>query len=162
MALLLALVGGFFMKLLFALVITVLNIHFTMAEDAQNKKFGGKINEESTLQLNQVLDHFDKYKNKTVLIEAKVEKVCEQKGCWMVLTDGKNTIRTMFKDYGFFVPKEILNKKVKAQGIMEQKEISVATQKHFMKDAGAKAQDIKKITSSKMEYQFTADAVEII
>lgn len=80
----------------------------------------------------------------------------------MVLRDGKHGVRTLFKDYGFFVPASIKGKKVRVQGVIEQKKVSAGTIRHFMKDEGKKLQDIKKVKTSQIKFQFTADAVEII
>ncbi len=126
-----------------------------------NKKFGGAITPQDTLTLSQVISDFDKYKGKTIVIEATTEKVCEQKGCWMVIKDGSHQVRTLFKDYGFFVPKDIVGQKVRVQGVMEQKKISAATLRHYKKDEGAKLGEIQKIKTGRMDYQFTADAVEV-
>lgn len=125
-------------------------------------KFGGKITTTKVEKLNDIVTDFKKFEGKTVSFEAVPKKVCKKSGCWMVLKDGNKEVRTLFKDYGFFVPADIVGKKVRVQGVMEQKQISAATRRHFMKDEGAKARDIKKIVNSEIQYQFTADAVEII
>lgn len=129
-------------------------------KDAKN--FGGKVTGTEVLSLGEVTENFNKYDGKTITLEATAKKVCEKKGCWMVITDGKNEVRTLFKDYGFFVPKTILNQKIKVQGKMEKKKISAATIRHFMKDGGASRSEINKIKKGKVKFQFTADAVEII
>ena len=126
------------------------------------KSFGSKITKKEQVPLSQLVGNFEKYKGQVVSFEATPKKVCEKSGCWMVLGDGKNQVRTLFKDYGFFVPQTILGKKVKVQGVMEKKEVSAATRRHYLKDAGASAEDIKKIVSGESQFQFTAEAVEII
>lgn len=154
------------MKLVLALLTFLGLMAFAAAENKtsvkKTKTFGGKISQTKALSLDEVMANFKKYEGKTIVMEATPEKVCEKKGCWMVLDDGKHKVRTLFKDYGFFVPKDIVGQKVRVQGIMAQKKVSAATRRHYMKDAGAKARDIKKIISSEMQYQFTADAVEIL
>ncbi len=130
--------------------------------EAHQNKFGTTITSSEKVTLTEAINNFDQYKDKKIVFEAVTEKVCEQSGCWMVIKDGNHQVRTLFKDYGFFVPKDILGKKVRVQGIMEQKKISAATLRHFKKDEGAKLEDIKKIKTGKVDYQFTADAVEII
>jgi len=131
---------------------------------AKNSKtqFGATMTSTEKVTLTEAINNFDKYKDKQIVFEAVTEKVCEQSGCWMVIKDGQHQVRTLFKDYGFFVPKDIIGKKVRVQGFMEQKKISAATLRHFKKDEGAKFEEIKKIKTGKIDYQFTADAVEII
>ena len=44
-------------------------------------------------------------------LQAQVASVCQVKGCWMVLDLGGGTqARVTFKDYGFFVPMDIVGK----------------------------------------------------
>ena len=129
---------------------------------AEGQKFGGQVGNTPVTSLSEVTTNFDQYEGKTLVVEAVPKKVCEKKGCWMVISDGKQEIRTLFKDYGFFVPKDIVGKKVKMQGMMEKKMIGAPTIRHFMKDAGASREEINKVKKGKVQYQFTADAVEII
>ncbi len=126
------------------------------------KRFGGEILSDQSTSLGDVISNFDKYDGKTVRFEATAKKVCEAKGCWMVLKDSNSEVRTLFKDYGFFVPKTILGKKVRVQGVMKRKKVSAATLRHFKKDEGAKLEEIKKIKTGKIQFEFEADAVEII
>ena len=133
------------------------------AKKANNEtKFGGKIADTKTTSLAKVMSDFKNYEGKTVVFEATPEKVCETKGCWMVVKDGDKQVRTMFKDYGFFVPKSILGKKVKVQGKMKKKHVSAATIRHFMKDEGKKLTDIQKVRTGRIQFEFEADAVEIL
>ena len=55
---------------------------------------------------------------KTIAIEGQVTEVCQMEGCWMVVTDGKLSVRTTFKDYGFFVPKDLAGAHVVAEGTL--------------------------------------------
>lgn len=95
------------------------------------------------------------------LIKAQVEKVCQSKGCWMNLTDGKQSIRVTFKDYGFFVDKKLFGKTVLAQGNFQMKEISVKDQKHYLQDEGRPQTEIDQVTTPKVEISFIASGVEL-
>ncbi len=92
----------------------------------------------------------------------KVLEVCQAKGCWMKveLTDGRETM-VRFKDYGFFMPKDIAGKNVVVDGIAFVEEMSIDDQKHYAKDAGANHEDLTKITSTKKTYAFEANGVLI-
>ncbi len=125
-------------------------------------QFGAKITTAKVSTLGEVMGNYDKYDGQTVVFEAKAKKVCEKKGCWMVLQKGDKSVRTLFKDYGFFVPKDIVGKTVRVQGKMKRKKVSAATLRHFKKDEGAKLEEIKKIKTGRIEFEFEADAVEII
>ena len=92
----------------------------------------------------------------------KVLEVCQAKGCWMKveLTDGGETM-VRFKDYGFFMPKDIAGKNVVVDGIAFVEEMSIDDQKHYAKDAGANQEDLSKITSTKRTYAFEANGALI-
>lgn len=130
--------------------------------DPNAKKFGGAITLTKETPLSEVVKNHEQYKDKPALFTATANKVCEKVGCWMVLQDGTTEVRTMFKDYGFNVPKNILNKKLRIQGVVSKKQVSVASQKHYLKDAGASESEIAKIKLPKTEYQIVAEAVEIL
>jgi len=93
-------------------------------------------------------------------IIAEVKSVCQAKGCWMRLNlDNENEVMVKFKDYGFFVPKDIKGKKVIINGNAFVTEVSVDEQRHYAKDAGKTPQEIASITAPKRTYSFEADGV---
>ena len=89
-----------------------------------------------------------------------VKEVCQSKGCWMkvVLEDGKEAM-VRFKDYGFFMPKDIAGKEVIINGLAFVEEMSVDDQKHYAEDAGKSADEISEITKPKRTLGFEADGV---
>lgn len=101
-----------------------------------------------------------KLENTNVKVEGEVESVCQAAGCWMKikLSDGK-TMRVTFKDYGFFVPKDISGKKVIFEGTPAIKTTSVAELQHYAQDAGKTKEEISKITEPKTELSFVANGV---
>ncbi|SEQ41644.1 protein of unknown function [Hyunsoonleella jejuensis] len=93
-------------------------------------------------------------------MKAKVNKVCQAKGCWMTLDLGEDKeVMVKFKDYGFFVPKDIAGKEVVINGKAYIKEVSVDEQRHYAEDAGKSAEEIAEITEPKRTYSFEADGV---
>lgn len=92
----------------------------------------------------------------------KVEEVCQTKGCWMKmdLTNGEQ-VMVKFKDYGFFMPKDISGKEVVINGVAYVEEMPVDEQKHYAEDAGESADEIAEITEPKKTYAFIADGVLI-
>lgn len=99
--------------------------------------------------------------NKKVRVRAKVEDVCRVKGCWVVLTDGAHTMRVTFKDYGFFVPKDVIGKTILADGVITETIITEADAQHYAEDAGASEEEIMKIVGDRTELSMVADAVLI-
>ena len=109
---------------------------------------------------------FDKYQNMkpgdTVMttFSSEVNSVCVKKGCWMrlKLTEEDESLVT-FKDYGFFVPKDIQGQNAVVHGKLFVKETSVDDLKHFAEDAGKSEEEIAAITEPKLVYAFEADGV---
>jgi hypothetical protein len=92
---------------------------------------------------------------------SNIDEVCSKKGCWMKLPAGTTdeTIMVRFKDYGFFMPLDSNGKEVIVEGKAFVKEVSVDELKHYAEDAGKSAEEIAKITESKLEFAFEANGV---
>ncbi|TDQ09385.1 DUF4920 domain-containing protein [Pedobacter metabolipauper] len=96
-------------------------------------------------------------------ITGEVVEVCKKKGCWMTLKmpEGES-IRVTFKDYAFFMPMDIVGKKVALDGIAKKQTISVETLRHYAEDAHKPAAEVAKITEPKKELAFEAKGVVIL
>lgn len=90
----------------------------------------------------------------------KVEEVCQSKGCWMkvALEDGSQTM-VKFKDYGFFMPKDIAGKEVVINGKAYVNKVPVDELQHYAEDAGKSAEEIAAITEPETTFSFEADGV---
>lgn len=96
-------------------------------------------------------------------ITGKVVEVCQEKGCWMkVEKPGGETMMVKFKDYGFFMPKDIVGKEVVLDGSASLKETSVKQLRHYAQDAGKSKEEIEKIKKPKKEIQFVANGVLVL
>ena len=76
------------------------------------------------------------------------------------LKDGQQ-VMVKFKDYGFFVPKDIAGKEVIVNGKAFVEEVSVEDQRHYAEDAGKTEEEIAAISSPKKTFSFEADGVLI-
>jgi Domain of unknown function (DUF4920) len=93
----------------------------------------------------------------------KVLSVCQERGCWMKIERANGeAMMVKFKDYGFFMPKNIVGKEVVLDGEATVKETSVKQLKHYAGDAGKSKEEISKITSPKKELIFTAKGVLVL
>jgi len=96
-------------------------------------------------------------------IEGKVLDVCKKKGCWMTLAmPNGDPMRVTFKDYAFFMPMDIVGKKVVLDGLAKKQTISVETLRHYAEDAKKTPEEIAKITDPKKELAFEAKGVVIL
>ena len=96
-------------------------------------------------------------------ISGKVLEVCTSKGCWLKLENANGeTTRVTFKDYGFFMPKDIVGKTVVLEGISKKETTSVDELKHYAEDAKKSKEEIAKITEPKKEIKFEAKGVLVM
>ena len=73
--------------------------------------------------------------------------------------DNGEQVMVKFKDYGFFMPKDIAGKEVIVNGKAYVKEVSVDEQRHYAEDGGESKEAIAAITEPKRTYSFEADGV---
>lgn len=98
-----------------------------------------------------------------VKIEGKVLDVCPKKGCWLSLEmPDKSITFVKFKDYGFFVPLELIGKTIVVEGEAKKIETSVAELKHYAEDAKKSKEEIDTITEPKKEIRLTAHGVLVV
>ncbi len=124
---------------------------------------GASMDQNGSLNSQQM---FEKYQNLAITdtVQAKftgeVLAVCQAKGCWMklALQDGQEAM-VRFKDYGFFMPKDIAGRKVVVSGLAFVSEMSVEDQRHYAKDAGTSDEEIAEITTPKKTFGFEAEGV---
>jgi hypothetical protein len=76
-----------------------------------------------------------------------------------VKMDDGQTMRVTFKDYGFFVPKDIAGKNIVFEGNAKTKTTSIEELRHYAEDAGKSKDEIAKITEPKTELTFEANGV---
>lgn len=128
-----------------------------------NDSFGKKIDASNAISDAAMFEKFNTLSSSDTLstkFSAKVLEVCQAKGCWMRLElDNGEEAMVKFKDYGFFVPKDIAGKEVVVNGNAFVNEMSIEEQKHYAKDGGKSDEDIAKITEPKKTYGFLADGV---
>lgn len=96
-----------------------------------------------------------------VRVEGTATAVCQKKGCWLSLAAGETSVRVTFKDYGFFVPKDLAGKHVVVEGTLAQEKVSEKTQKHFAKDAGASKEEMAKIHGDQSQVSMVATSVVV-
>ena len=96
-------------------------------------------------------------------IQGRVDEVCQAKGCWMTVSGGEGQeMKVTFKDYGFFVPKDIGGSEVIMHGVAYIQETPVAELRHFAEDAGASEEEISAIDAPRRELRFLAEGVQLL
>lgn len=124
--------------------------------------YGAGATEEGAIPVSQIESKLKDTKF-TGKATGKVLSVCQEKGCWMkVENSAGEAMMVKFKDYAFFMPKDIVGKEVVLDGEATVKETSVKQLKHYAGDAGKSKEEISKITMPKKELTFTAKGVLVL
>jgi len=126
---------------------------------------GMEINDADALPAARMAEHYKAMKvgdtvNSKMI--GKVEEVCQSKGCWMkVDLENCEQVMVKFKDYAFFMPKDLAGKEVVLNGKAFVNEVPVDEQRHYAEDGGATPEEIAAITAPKKTFSFEADGVLI-
>ncbi len=122
-------------------------------------KFGAPLGDSPKVALADLVKDPAAWSGKTVKTEGTVSSVCQEKGCWMVLKAGEQSVRVRFKDYAFFVPKDAAGAAAVMEGVFSVKTVPEATAKHYAEEtSGGKADAIK---GDQKELSFLASGVEL-
>jgi hypothetical protein len=148
-------------KLLFTLM-PVIGMFCFSGISAQDAFYGAKIDDTGAVPVKELVAKMEGNPEMDITIIGKVEEVCQVKGCWMTISkeDG-TTMRVTFKDYGFFVPKDIAGKTAVLKGKAYTKVTTVAELQHYAEDGGKSKEEIEKIKEDKTELAFEAEGVII-
>lgn len=120
--------------------------------------FGATLPDGGTpLSLGELVKDNDKYQDQEVLLETRIAKVCQKKGCFFIAQDGATTARVSFKDYGFFIPTDSGGKDVVLLGTFSRKSVSKEEAEHFAEDLGETATP----NPERFQYSIVASAVKI-
>lgn len=122
--------------------------------------FGEKINTEGALPLHTLSALMAKQDSLNIKLRGEIVEVCQKKGCWMVMDLGEgHFMRVTFRDYGFFVPQDIVGKKAVVSGTAKKETTSVERLRHYAEDAGKSPEEVNAIHEPKEEVVFIADGV---
>lgn len=92
-----------------------------------------------------------------VKVTGTVGKVCQKKGCWMVIQDGEKTARVLVKDHAFAIPMDGEGKAAIVEGTIEVKQLTEANVAHLKQDGDSSLQG----DAAREEYFLHATAVEL-
>jgi hypothetical protein len=137
----------------------------TVTAQKDGKTFGEKITAKGSMPYDALLSKMgtaDKLDN--VKVSGTVQTVCQAKGCWMKIASEKGapSMHVQFKDYAFFMPKDLAGRKVVMLGKVVKEVVSVENLRHFAADEGKSKEDIAKITQAKENITFEASGVLIL
>ena len=129
------------------------------------KHFGAIINAENAVTYEDMMVKMANIDSMNMKVTGTVHEVCQKKGCWMTLVSdqpGKPEMRVTFKDYAFFMPKDLSGKRVVVDGFAYVETTPVDVLRHYAEDAGKTKEEIAQITEPKRELSFEAAGVLIL
>ena len=134
-------------------------------KETKNQQFGEAISADGAIAYDELLGQMTKTDSMEVKVRGKVAEVCQAKGCWMNIVSNdpdKTEMFVKFKDYGFFVPKDISGKEVIMDGYAFWEKTSVDELRHYAEDEGKSKEEIEKITEPVEELKFLASGVILL
>ncbi len=118
------------------------------------ESFGDEISSADFIGVSELLASVDENENQ-FKVKGTVEEVCQMKGCWMTLRNEEGvSIRITFKDYGFFVPKDISGREVILKGVAFKEELEEDVAQHYAEDGGLQYNE-----SMRNQISFVAEGV---
>lgn len=116
----------------------------------------------SAAEMQERFKNLEKEDTLRLTFETTVNAVCKNKGCWMKLNlPEEEDVMVKFRDYKFFVPKDIEERQVVIRGEAFVTEVSVEEQRHYAEDMGMTTEEVMAITQPKRTYSFVAEGVKI-
>lgn len=123
------------MKYITFLIVLLIAIYF-IPQQPKGNFFGQAFDYGNAKNIVEVVSEKIDTVGKFVVVSGVVESVCQEKGCWVKVKTTDGAVRSTFKNYGFFVPKDIAGKEIILSGIIKEKTIPAAMEQHFNEDAG--------------------------
>lgn len=131
-------------------------------ENLENHYYGDTITEEGAVDVSGLMAMMNGQDTIDVKLSGIVNSSCQKKGCWMKMDMGNGQeLRVSFRDYSFFVPKNLNGEMAVIEGKAYVDTIDVAFLKHLAEDAGKSEEEIAKITEPEVSLNFTANGVII-
>ncbi|WP_020534592.1 DUF4920 domain-containing protein [Lewinella cohaerens] len=132
-------------------------------EQAGDESFGAEFTPEAVIAYQDLSAKVTDTDSMAITVRGKVSEVCQSKGCWMSITNGDGEdMMVRFKDYGFFMPKDIAGREVIMNGKAFYQTTPVDELRHYAEDAGKSQEEIDAITEPKRELSFLADGVILV
>jgi hypothetical protein len=127
----------------------------------RHDSFGEPVARGETVQAAAVIRHPEAYDGRNVVVEGRVDEVCPQKGCWILMRDGDQSLRVTFRNHEFFVPKDCAGRTARIQGEFRVVDLPVELARHFLEDAG-QFEEAQKITAPVRTMTLVASGVELL
>lgn len=127
---------------------------------APGQTYGAAVGPEGAVPTSALATALGTRDSAQVKLAGKASAVCQAKGCWLTLpTASGQQLRVRFRDYAFFVPKDLRGHRVVVSGWAHRSTVPKAELQHYAQDAGKSDQEIAAITQDEQQLTFLADGV---
>ena len=157
------------MKTIYALVILFFTVATVNAQPPsvpaeKGTVFGATTTADDAITVDQLATIMKSREGKKTEVKLKgtVTTVCEAMGCWLKVKSSNGDLMVRMKDHAFFVPLALNGKEIVIDGIVEEKQTSVAQLKHYAEDANKTKEEIDAIKEPKTELTITAKGVLVL
>lgn len=124
--------------------------------------YGDTISAEGAITAAELLAKMEGNDSVSAKVEGVVNSSCTVKGCWMKMDLGDDKeMHVTFKDYGFFVPKNLDGETAIIEGYAMTDTIDVDHLRHLAHDAGKSEEEIATITEPEVGITYVATGVLI-
>jgi uncharacterized protein DUF4920 len=136
----------------------------TTGETGEPQIFGEAITADGAIAYGELAAKMEGTDSVAVKMKGTVQAVCQAKGCWMNINDAtaSDEMHVQFKDYGFFVPKDISGREVVMDGYAYRSTTSAEDLRHYAEDEGKSKEEIEAITEPVKELKFMASGVLLL
>lgn len=124
--------------------------------------YGDSISTEGAIEVKQLMAQMKGQDSMQVKVAGVINSSCKMKGCWMKMDLGNGEeMHVTFKDYEFFVPKDLDGEMAIVEGFAKVDTLDVDYLRHLAHDAGKSEAEIEKITEEKVTITYEATGVAI-
>ena len=134
-----------------------------VAPATPGQAYGATISPAGALPMSALPAALGKSDSARVKLVGTASAVCQARGCWMTLptADGRE-MRVRFRDYAFFVPKDLSGHKVVVSGWAYRSTVPKSELQHYAQDAGKSDKEVAAITQDEQQLTFLADGVQVV
>ena len=108
-----------------------------LAAAGESRSFGKPLQGLTPVALATVLK--DPVAGREVRLDGTIVGVCKNKGCWLTLKQGEESVHVTFEGYSYFVPTDVAGKAVALEGKVVVKQPTAAEVDHLRKEGASGA-----------------------
>ncbi len=135
-------------------------------ENAQKEKdpenYGADFDIKEPLTPKALVDRMEEKDSLNVTMKGEILAVCQKKGCWMDMKlPDERRMKVRFKNYGFFVPKDIKGDSAVIKGKAKHDTVPAKMLRHYARDNGKSEEEVRSIQEPEERLTFLAKGVFI-